>query len=97
MKYHEVFIAGQCVQAVNREVRAPLTILKRAGNSGGAFPVIAHQTITNGRVDYWFARKFRSHAEALAFVNSLGGVSGAERNVRALGGRKDKRFGFAGK
>ncbi len=78
VKFFETTVAHQFVQVVGREVRAPLAILILAGNDGGAFPVTANHWSVSGdqstgeppRSGFWFSRKFRSHAQAKAFVES---------------------------
>jgi len=70
-KSYRVMIAGEEIAAIGREVRGPLAILYRAGNRGGAFPVIAHRWESLGKSGYSFSRKFVSHKEARAFVESL--------------------------
>lgn len=84
----ELYIAGQCIQRIRREIRAPLHILhKITGQS--VVSVQAHRT--NGEEE-WFSMPCKTYAEAERLMNTARVYYPAAKTTREvladqLGGR----------
>lgn len=84
----ELYIAGQCIQRIRREIRAPLHILHRlAGRCD--IGVTAHRT-SDGKE--WFSLPCKSFAEASRLMGRARALYPAAKSTREvlavqLGGR----------
>jgi len=88
-RYEEYIVAGQSIERIGGEVRAPLGILTRVCPNGCGVAVLAHRTSDD---NHWFSRRFRSFAQAEEYLAAIKsdfphGLSTKEFITRSRGGR----------